>query len=239
MSSTRTSPSSLVSFNQPELRSSAAAVEEAVAFVLERGGRSYLMRCLAEQRPPFFRAIVRDVYTYAGHRGDRNKLQTRFGRWVYALRLPFMASEYLGLVLYRLRMSLVAKHVPLIPSILGWTCAVCWGIRIDYTVVIDEGVYISHGQMVIGGVTHIGKGTYLSPFISIGLVQSNPIGPHIGNGVFVGTGARILGPVRIGHGARIGANAVVLSDVPARATAAGVPARVIPRKEPAQPLSPA
>ena len=234
MSSVRTTPSSLVFLDEPELRSSAGAAEEAVAFVLNRDGRySYLMRRLAEQRPPFFRAIVRDVYVYAGHRGERTKLQTRFGRWVYALRLPFVASEYLGLVLYRLRLALFAKHVPLIPSILGWICALCWNIRIDYTVVIDEGVYIAHGQTVIGGLTYIGKRTYLSPFISIGLVQSNPIGPHIGDGVFVGTGARILGPLTIGNGARIGANAVVLSDVPAQATAAGVPARVIQRTEPA------
>ena len=210
-----------------------------MTFVLEHGGRSYLKRNLAEQRPPFFRAIMRDVYVYAGHRGERTKLQTRFGRWLYALRLPFVASEYLGLVLYRLRMSLLAKHVPLIPSILGWICAVCWGIRIGDPVVIDEGVYIAHGQMVIDGLTYVGKGTYLSPFVTIGLVQSNSMGPYIGDGVFVGTGARILGSLTIGNGARIGANAVVLSDVPARATAAGVPARVIPRKEPAQPQSPA
>lgn len=53
--------------------------------------------------------------------------------------------------------------------------------------------------------------------------------PHLEAGVYAGAGARILGPVRIGQGARIGANAVVLEDVPAGATAVGIPARIVQR----------
>jgi serine O-acetyltransferase len=68
------------------------------------------------------------------------------------------------------------------------------------------------------------------------LMGNNTIGaarddgsPTIGNDVEIGCGARILGPVRIGHGAVIGANAVVLHDVPDGATAVGVPARILTR----------
>ena len=55
----------------------------------------------------------------------------------------------------------------------------------------------------------------------------NLTGPVIERGVLVGTGAKILGPVRVGAGAQIGANAVVLSDVPSGATAVGAPARAL------------
>ena len=53
--------------------------------------------------------------------------------------------------------------------------------------------------------------------------------PTLGRGVDVGPGAQILGPVTIGDGAQIGANAVVISDVPARSVAVGVPAKIIKR----------
>jgi serine O-acetyltransferase len=52
-------------------------------------------------------------------------------------------------------------------------------------------------------------------------------GPTIGRNVHVGTGAKIVGPVKLGDGASIGANAVVVSDVPPNATAVGVPARIV------------
>jgi len=60
-----------------------------------------------------------------------------------------------------------------------------------------------------------------------GVSQLTLDAPELGDGVFVGTGAKILGPVKIGDGTIIGAGSVVLKDVPAHTTVAGVPARVI------------
>lgn len=59
--------------------------------------------------------------------------------------------------------------------------------------------------------------------------KDSPGVPTIGDDVFIGAGAKVLGPIHIGNGATIGANSVVLIDVPEGATAVGVPARVIPR----------
>jgi serine O-acetyltransferase len=98
-------------------------------------------------------------------------------------------------------------------------------ISIGDEVVIESGVCIAHGQVVIGGLTRIGTGALLTPFISIGLLAGNFNGPTLERGVRVGTGARILGPIRIGEGAQIGANAVVIHDVDPGATVAGIPAR--------------
>ena len=86
--------------------------------------------------------------------------------------------------------------------------------------------------MVIDGRVVIGSGTVISPWVTLGRNGAALEGPTLGARVFVGTGAKILGPVKIGDGARIAANAVVLSDVPAHATAAGAPARIVKRREP-------
>ena len=197
----------------------------------ERPFQAFRLKHRAIKRPPFFPALARDAIVYAYHRGESSKVRTKFGRVTYALMLPFRASEYFALILYRLRVILLRSHIPLLPGILNWACALGWGIRIDNTVIVDEGVYIPHGDMVIAGLVYIGKSCVLSPFITIGLIQGDFRGPHLEEGVFVGTGARVLGPIRVGYGAQIGANAVVIKNVPASSTAVGVPARVIPQAE--------
>jgi serine O-acetyltransferase len=66
----------------------------------------------------------------------------------------------------------------------------------------------------------------IAPWVTIGLRAGDYQGATIERNVSIGTGAKIIGPVRIGEGATIGANAVVVDDVPAGSTVVGVPARV-------------
>jgi serine O-acetyltransferase len=104
---------------------------------------------------------------------------------------------------------------------------ICGQLCIGPHVVVEPGVYVPHGQVVIDGFTKVGRGAVLRPFVTLGLRDGYPIGPVIGDGTLLGTGAKVIGPITVGSNVQIGANAVVLSDVPDGATAVGVPAQVI------------
>ena len=108
-----------------------------------------------------------------------------------------------------------------------------YGIELPYTVTLGNGVQIHHfGGIVINGGVSIGDNTIIRHGVTIGVRSENDVddNPIIGANVSLGVGCVILGKVHIGDGAKIGANAVVLCDVPPRATAVGVPARIIPAK---------
>ncbi len=98
---------------------------------------------------------------------------------------------------------------------------------------IGPGICFPHTwSIVIGGHSTIGSNCKIMQGVSLGGTsgKKRPDGqsqPILGDGVFVGAGAKILGPIFIGDGAQIGANAVVLKDVPANAVAVGVPAQII------------
>ena len=104
------------------------------------------------------------------------------------------------------------------------------GIEIHPGATIGKGLFIDHGMgVVIGETTEIGDNCTLYQNVTLGGTGKD-VGkrhPTLGNGVMVGSGAKVLGPVKIGDNARIAAGAVVLSEVPANATAVGVPARIV------------
>jgi serine O-acetyltransferase len=89
-------------------------------------------------------------------------------------------------------------------------------------------VLIHSTGIVINGRVRGGQHVYLEHQVTIGAERRQS--PQLGDHVFLGAGAKIVGPVTIGSGARIGANAVVLHDIPAGATAVGIPAKVVRRR---------
>jgi serine O-acetyltransferase len=91
---------------------------------------------------------------------------------------------------------------------------------------IGPGLFIAHGSATTLSAESIGANCYIHQCVTIGWDYRSVRRPIIGDGVFIGTGAVVLGAVTVGDFARIGANAVVLCDVPAGATATGAPARV-------------
>jgi len=99
---------------------------------------------------------------------------------------------------------------------------------------IGKGLYIGHfGGIVIHPDAVLGERCSIAHGVTIGVLGGPRTGvPRLGDDVYVGAGAKILGAVTVGDGAVVGANAVVVDDVPPGATAVGVPARIRPRAEP-------
>lgn len=91
---------------------------------------------------------------------------------------------------------------------------------------IAGGLYIAHPVGTVINVRAMGQNCSVIAAVTIGM-RNEWVFPVIGDQVFIGAGARVLGDLRIGNHAKIGANAVVVQDIPAHATAVGVPARVI------------
>ncbi len=103
------------------------------------------------------------------------------------------------------------------------------GVEIHPGATIGSGLVIDHGMgVVIGETTEIGNDCTIYQNVTLGGTGKDhgKRHPTLGNNVLVGTGAKVLGPFKVGNNARIAAGAVVLSEVPENATAVGVPARI-------------
>ncbi len=107
----------------------------------------------------------------------------------------------------------------------------CWtGIEIHPGATIGRRLVIDHGMgIVIGETAEVGDDCLIYHGVTLGGTgkEHGKRHPTIGNNVLISTGAKVLGPFKVGDGARIAANAVVLSEIPPNATAVGVPARVV------------
>ena len=104
------------------------------------------------------------------------------------------------------------------------------GIEIHPGAAIGRRVFIDHGMgVVVGETAEIGDDSTLYHGVTLGGTSWNKGKRHptLGRGVVIGAGAKVLGPIVVGEGAKIGSNAVLVKDVPAGATALGIPARVI------------
>lgn len=98
---------------------------------------------------------------------------------------------------------------------------------------IGGGLRIQHfGQIMIHDSVTIGENATIYNNVTIGLQHDDDTqGPILGDNVYIGTGAKILGSIKIGNNVSIGANAVVLCDVPDNSLAVGIPARIITKKK--------
>lgn len=167
---------------------------------------------------PAFANIRSDLAAHGGNWGAQGfwaLLVYRFGRWRYGVR-PAPLRKALSLF-YRLLYKLVQ---------------IVAGIDLPCEAEIGRNFVIDHfGGIVISGYARFGDNCRIRNGVVVGLRRvDQPYAPVIGNNVDIGAGAKLLGAITIGDHVCIGANAVVLADVPAHSVAVGVPARVLPRR---------
>src|SRR5437773_620923 len=125
--------------------------------------------------------------------------------------------------LWRVKLRWLARFVSHVSRFLT-------GIEIHPGAKVGRRVFIDHGMgVVIGETAELGDDCTLYHGVTLGGTTWNrgKRHPSLGNGVVIGAGAKLLGPISVGDRARIGSNAVVVKDVPPGATAVGIPARII------------
>jgi len=170
-----------------------------------------------EKRPMGLLRQIREDYVAQGRDwtkpGFRAIAAYRFGVWRMGVRPKILRAPFSMVYRWMFR-----------------RCRNRYGIELPYTVKLGRRVIIEHQSgIVIHGNCEIGDDSIIRQGVTLGNRSlERPLdAPKLGCRVNVGAGAKILGAVRIGDGAAIGANAVVLCDVPAGAVAVGIPARII------------
>ncbi|MGA2319745.1 MAG: serine O-acetyltransferase [Solirubrobacteraceae bacterium] len=127
---------------------------------------------------------------------------------------------------YRVAHMLNDAGVPLLPRVISMLTRALTGIEIHPAARIGEGLFIDHGAgVVIGETVDIGNDVTLYQGVTLGGTgfATGKRHPTVQDNVTIGSGAKLLGPITIGHGAKIGANSVVITDVPANSTVVGNP----------------
>lgn len=136
------------------------------------------------------------------------------------------------LKIFRLSNWLYAHHIPLLPRLLYALNRVLFSVALPPSVQVGRGVLF--GYSGLGIVVHarcvIGNRVKISQNVTLGGRSGHLAVPVIEDDVEIGAGACVLGPIRVGAGAKIGANAVVLRDVPAGAVMVGIPALEINKR---------
>ena len=131
-----------------------------------------------------------------------------------------------AMILYRFMQWATRRRLLPLAMVFNKLTAMAGGCVIGRGADFGEELVLVHSLgVVINSAVKGGRGVVIEHQVTIGAEKGSV--PRIGDRVFIGAGAKILGGVNIGDGARIGANAVVLEDIPAGATAVGIPAKVV------------
>jgi serine O-acetyltransferase len=131
-----------------------------------------------------------------------------------------------ALLAFRVAHALKLAGVPLAPRLISMLTRALTGIEIHPAASIGQGLFIDHGAgVVIGETADIGNNVTLYQGVTLGGTgfATGKRHPTVQDNVTIGSGAKLLGPITIGHGAKIGANSVVITDVPANSTVVGNP----------------
>ena len=153
------------------------------------------------------------------------------------MEVALLYPGFHAIQVYRLSNWLWRHNLRFIPRVLSQMARFFTGIEIHPGATIGRRFFIDHGDgVVIGETSEIGDDVTLYQIVTLGGISPSVDShkqvnqkrhPTLEDGVIVGSGAQVLGPITVGKDARIGANAVVTRDVPPGVTAVGIPARVV------------
>lgn len=151
---------------------------------------------------------------------------------VFKVLLASFSPRFAPVVIFRLSHWFYKNKLSPIAKILSLVNFVFFGLEIAVKCEIGGGLYFPHTQGTVIGANKIGENATIYHNVTFGarevdLTYSENSRPTVGNNVIVGAGAKVLGGVTLADNCRVGANAVVLNDIPAGATVVGIPARVI------------
>jgi serine O-acetyltransferase len=151
--------------------------------------------------------------------------ELRFGT---IIRLLYHHLPLRAMLIWRFAAWCRQKKIPGVFGILHRCLTVFFGVELCSAEKIGGGFYLPHPVGTVIHVENMGRNASVIASVTVGMrtVWAFPV---IGDNVFIGAGARILGGITIGNDAVIGANAVVINDVPAGGTVVGIPARLIKR----------
>jgi serine O-acetyltransferase len=131
-----------------------------------------------------------------------------------------------ALLAHRIAHALHAASVPFAPRAVAYLSRTLTGIEIHPAACVGEGLFIDHGMgVVIGETAEVGDNVTMYQGVTLGGTgfATGKRHPTVQDNVTIGSGAKLLGPITIGHGAKIGANTVVIHDVPPNSTVVGNP----------------
>jgi serine O-acetyltransferase len=187
-----------------------------------------LRRINSDNRYTLFELLRLDVlrFYYLSH-GDQGKPPQGFRLWLFLLS-PRITPTFL----YRLSHFFHLWHLAVIAKFLSCVNHVLFGIEIASSCQIGPGLFLPHTHGTVIGAWTIGSNVTIFQGVTLGAraLDFNPrpaTRPTVGDGVSIGAGAKVLGGIVLGDNCRVGANSVVLSDLPPGCLAVGVPARVI------------
>jgi serine O-acetyltransferase len=131
---------------------------------------------------------------------------------------------------HRVAHALHDARVPLVPRVIAYSARALTGVEIHPAANVGDGLFIDHGMgVVIGETADVGNDVTLYQGVTLGGTgfATGKRHPTVGDNVTIGSGAKLLGPIEVGHGAKVGANSVVITDVPPNSTVVGNPGHVV------------
>ena len=161
---------------------------------------------------------------------DINSFMTRDPAARSKIEVVFCYPGYHAILFYRFSNAAWRRKWFLVGRWISHLGRFLTGIEIHPGATIGRRFFIDHGMgVVIGETSEVGDDVTLFQGVTLGgtSLEKGKRHPTLGDGVIVGSGAQILGPLNVGEAARVGANAVVLQDVPKGATMVGIPAKIV------------